>query len=258
MNPSIISSLSNPVVKRARSLRQRKARMDTGLFLVEGLHHVGEAVEAGWDVDTILYAPDLLTSSFGNTLLSGNAATLQPVSGDVMESLADKENPQGILAIVRQRRIELSSLSALRRAVALVTPQDPGNVGTILRTMDAVDADALILVDGGVDPYHPTCVRASMGALFWKPMIQADFARLMAWSKRQGLTIIGTTAHATLDYRSYEPKEPWLLLMGSEQKGLNEAQLALCDTSIGLPMRGRASSLNLAVATSVLLYYLRE
>jgi TrmH family RNA methyltransferase len=258
MNKVVISSLSNPLAKRVRALRQRKGRDESGQFVVEGLHHVGEALEAGWDVDTILYAPDVLTSSFGNALLASHTEKLQPVSHEVMASLADKENPQGILAIVGQKHTSISDLAPVRRAVALLSPQDPGNVGTILRTMDAVDADPLFLVDGGVDPYYPTSVRASMGAIFWKTLVQASLEELGAWAQRRGVQRIGTSAHASLDYRRFRPAEPWLLLLGSEQKGLSAEHLAACDAAISLPMRGRASSLNLAVAAGILLYHFCE
>src|SRR6185503_2361647 len=172
MERPAITSLSNPLIKQARMLRQRKFRAETGLFLVEGIHHVGEVIAAQWDVESILYAPELLTSNFALELLTRLKAQPQPVSTPVMESLADKENPQGIVAIVHQRKAPLEDLQVMRSGVALVSPQDPGNVGTILRTMDAVDSDVLFLLDGGVDLYHPSVVRASMGTLFWKPVIQ--------------------------------------------------------------------------------------
>ncbi len=254
MEKPLITSLSNPLVKQVRALRLRKERAETALFVVEGLHHVGEVLEAGWNVEAILYAPELLTSSFGSTLLATHPLQLQPVSREVMASLADKENPQGILALVHQRRDSLAELEGAKRLVALVSPQDPGNVGTVLRTIDAVNAHALVLVDGGVDPYHPTSVRASMGALFWKPIVQTSFEELVAWSDALRLHRIGTSAHATVDYRTFRPTEPWLLLLGSEQKGLSPEHLEACEAAISLPMRGRASSLNLAVAAGILLY----
>ena len=254
MEKPVITSLANPLAKQVRALRQRKERAESGLFVVEGLHHVGEAVEAGWDIDVILYAPDVLSSSFGSTLLSTHPSALQPVSHEVMESLAGKENPQGILALVHERHQTLAQLHKGQRVVGLVMPQDPGNVGTVLRTIDAVAADALMLVDGGVDPYHPTSVRASMGALFWKPIVQTSFDELVAWSDAAGVHRIGTSAHAAVDYRAFKPTEPWLLLLGSEQKGLSADHLAACELAVSLPMRGRASSLNLAVAAGILLY----
>jgi TrmH family RNA methyltransferase len=126
-----------------------------------------------------------------------------------------------------------------------------------LRTIDAAGADGLILLDGGVDPFHPTAVRASMGTLFWKPLAQAGFADFLAWSRAHGYHLVGTSARGTQDYRSVSlPGGPTVLLLGSEQKGLSGEQLAACDTLVSLPMRGRATSLNLAVAAGILLYAL--
>ncbi len=136
----------------------------------------------------------------------------------------------------------------------MVSPQDPGNVGTVLRTADAVGTNALFLVDGGVDPYHPTCVRASMGTLFWIPVLQSSFSELLAWAHEHGVQLIGTSAHADIGYRNFEPSPPWIVVLGSEQKGLSADQLEACDARVSLPMRGRASSLNIAVAAGILLY----
>ncbi|MBE0681046.1 MAG: RNA methyltransferase [Anaerolineales bacterium] len=251
---NLITSTSNSLIKQARALRQKKARNESGLFLVEGIHHVGEAVEAGWEIDTILYASGLLTSPFAHELISRFSFKPQPVTAQVMEALADKENPQGILAIVRQRKSQLKDLGPFTRAVALVSPQDPGNVGTILRTLDAVGANVLFLLDGGVELYHPTVVRASMGTLFWKPVIQVSFAEFLDWSRKGKIQLIGTSAKADVDYQTLVPQIPWVLVLGNEQKGLSKEQTAACDVSVSLPMQGRVSSLNLAVAAGVLLY----
>jgi len=225
-----------------------------GLFIVEGLHHVGEALEAGWEIDSILYSPDVLTSDFGRDLISRVAQAAQPVSAQVMESLADKDNPQGILAVVHQKLMRLGDLESVRIGAAVVSPQDAGNVGTILRTLDAVGADTLFLLDGGVDPYHPTSVRASMGTIFWKPIVQTSFIEFINWSRGLGCQLIGTSAHAKQNYLELKPDVPWILVLGSEQKGLLAEQIKACDLSVSLPMRGRASSLNLAVAAGILLY----
>lgn len=253
----MISSLANPLVKQARSLHQRNARAETGLFLVEGIHPVGEVLDAGWQVQVLFYAPDQLTSQFALDLLSSAARKgfrVQPVNVKVMESLAGKEHPQGILAVVRQKQWNLADLDTEKAGMAVVAPQDPGNVGTILRSLDAVGAGYLILLDGGVDPFHPTSVRASMGTLFWKPIVQTRFDDLTAWARQRGIQLIGTSAHARRDYREVVPRHPWMLVMGSEQKGLTDDQLEACGETVSLPMSGRASSLNLAVATGILLY----
>ena len=255
-----LTSLSNPHVKSARALKTRKGRVESGYFLVEGLHHVGSALEAGWEVDTLFYAPDLLTGEYAVSLLEEAQRIeipTQPVSAKVMESLAEKGNPQGILAVAKQRKIGLSELQDVKSGVALVSPQDPGNMGAILRTVDAVGADALFLLEGGVELYHPTCVRASMGTIFWKPVVRTVFDDFVSWAKGIGLQLIGTSAHAQVDYRQVGlGNSPWILVLGSEQKGLSSEQLAACDVTVSLPMRGKVSSLNLAVAAGILLYAL--
>jgi TrmH family RNA methyltransferase len=150
--------------------------------------------------------------------------------------------------------MEIDALGSLRTAAALVSPQDPGNVGTILRTLDAVGADALFLLDGGVELYHPTVVRSSMGTIFWKPVVQASFDEFVKWSRKGNYQLIGTSAHGDVDYQTLVPRSPWILVLGNEQKGLADAQTSVCDVKVSLPMKGRVSSLNLAVAAGVLLY----
>ena len=258
--PELITSSSNPLIKQARALRQKKARDESGLFLVEGILHVGEAAEAGWEFETLLYCPERLKSEFGRQLvekLIHNGVRCQPVSESAFESFVEKENPQGIAALVQQKQRQFSDIAPFKLAVAVVAPQDPGNVGTILRTIDAVGADGLILLDGGADPYHPSAVRASMGALFWKQFCSVTFPEFVNWVKKGGFRLIGTSAHATMDYRQMRlDTRPTVLLLGSEQKGLLPGQLAACDDLVSLPMHGRASSLNLAVAAGIFLYTL--
>lgn len=228
--------------------------METGTFLVEGIHHVGQAVDAGWEVESVVYAPEILNSAYAKELLARLNLRVQPVTAAVMESLADKENPQGILAVVKNKARSFEGADSAKKMAALISPQDPGNLGTILRTVDAVGADALFLLDGGVDLYHPTVVRASMGTLFWKPVIQTSFADFIEWARKRGVQLIGSSSKADIDYHTLVPQEPWALLLGSEQKGLSAEQTSACDVTVSLPMRGHASSLNLAVAAGVLLY----
>ncbi|HLA08904.1 MAG TPA: RNA methyltransferase [Anaerolineales bacterium] len=258
MEKPLITSLSNPLVRQARALRQKKARLASGLFLVEGIHPVGEALEAGWEIESVFYAPDLLTSTFAKELTARLSARAQPVSSQVMESLADKENPQGIIAIVHQKISPVSTLNPPKTAVALISPQDPGNVGTILRTMDAVGAEVLFLLEGGVDVFHPTVLRSSMGTLFWKTIIQSSFDEFVRWARSGNYQLIGTSAHGEVDYQTLIPQIPWVLVMGNEQKGLSLEQMNACDVTVSLPMQGRGSSLNLAVAAGVLLYSLNK
>ena len=271
----MFTSAANPKIKQIRALRQRKQRDATGLFVVEGIRHVGEAAEAsraadasgsedaGW-LEYLCYCPDLLTSDFARDLVQKQQERGLPcyaVSAATFESLAEKENPPGILAVARQRHRQLAELAPGKFSwgVALVAPQDPGNIGTILRTIDAVGASGLLLLDSSADPYHPSAVRASMGSLFWHPVIEATFTEFTRWAKGNGVHIYGTSARGSLPAREISGyARPAILLMGSEREGLNEAQRAVCETLIRLPMKGRVTSLNLAVATGVMLYAMLE
>jgi RNA methyltransferase, TrmH family len=261
--PEMISSTGNPLVKKIRALRQRKGRTESGLFLVEGIHHVGEAVEAGWILETLVYAPDLLTSDFAKQLVEDRkkfGLPCVPFASDLFADIAEKDNPQGILALVRQKSLTLGDISieSCRFAAALVAPQDPGNVGTILRTLDAVGGKALFMLDGGVELYHPSAVRASMGTLFWIPVVQTSFDEFSGWARQSDYRLVGSSAHATTDYRNLNHDERRsILLLGSEQKGLGPEQLAACDMVVSMPMKGRTSSLNLAVAAGILLYAMK-
>lgn len=259
-----IYSRNNPKVKQARALRERKHRQASGHFLVEGIYHVGAAVEAGATLESIFFAPDYLHSEFALSLIAEQSSRGVPCYATppaVFDSLADKENPQGIIAVARQRRDRLDQLAPQNFpwGVALVAPQDPGNLGAILRTIDAVDASGLLLLDATADPYHPTAVRASMGAIFWHPVVMTSFAGFSHWAHQHSYHIYGTSAHASRDYREIPTYErPLILLMGSERQGLTTEQAGVCQELIRLPMHGHVTSLNLAVAAGVILYTLSQ
>jgi TrmH family RNA methyltransferase len=262
----MITSKQNEKIKQIRTLLSRKARQETGKFLVEGIHLVGQAVEAGARIDGLIYDPASLSSEFAWQLIrqvEERNIPCTPVSSQVFDSIASKENPQGLLAVVYQPWQDLSILNpgVFRWGIALLAPQDPGNIGTILRTLDAVGADGLLLLDDppahlySAEVTHPNAVRASMGAIFWLKVVKTTFREFTDWAKKNHYTLYGTSSHSRQDYRSIDAyDDPAILLMGNEQKGLNPAQASICDYLLSLPMHGRASSLNLAVAAGVFLY----
>jgi TrmH family RNA methyltransferase len=220
---------------------------------------VGEASAAG-AIECLCYTPDRLTSDFAWRLIAAERARgtpCYPLAAPAFAVLAQKERPAGLLAVARQPRARLEDLypGSFPWGVALVSPQDPGNIGTVLRTIAAVGASGLLLLDHSADPYHPGSVRASMGALFSRPVVQAPFPDFVRWAKAGGYRIYGTSARAARDYRSvaHYPR-PLVLLLGNEQKGLTPQQTAACDEMVRLPMHGPVTSLNLAVAAGVMLY----
>ncbi|MGD0752241.1 MAG: RNA methyltransferase [Anaerolineales bacterium] len=258
--PELLSSHTNPLVKQIRALQQRKGRDETGLFLVEGIHHVGEAIEASWSIETLVYAPDQLTSEFARSLVDSQSlrgVRCVAFTPELFRSITEKDNPQGILAVIRQRHLGLDDIlpKQLYFGAALVSPQDPGNVGTILRSLDGAGADGLFLLDGGVDPYHPSSIRASMGTIFWKNLVQTSFEEFVKWARENGYQLVGSSAHAKIDYRAFKHGEqPLILVLGNEQKGLSQDQMWACDINLSIAMKGRVSSLNLAVAAGILMY----
>lgn len=254
-----ISSKSNERIKSVRALRHRKERERTGLFFVEGIRIVAEAADGGADIETVLVAPDLLDSEFAQGLVERLRAAAVPVlevTAEVFRSISLKDGPQGLGAVIRGRRVRLSEVRAGRGLcwVALEAVGDPGNLGTILRTADAVGASGVILVGAGTDPYDPEAVRASMGAVFVVPIAAATLEEFSAWKREQGCFLVGTSDSAGADYRDIAYPRPLVLFMGSERQGLSEEAIALTDMMVKIPMVGRSDSLNLAVATGVMLY----
>lgn len=257
--PTLITSTANSHVKAIRALRHRKEREATGLAFVEGIRIVAEAFELNADIRTAVIAPDLLNSDFARDLAAklrrAGILTLD-VTPTVFAGLSVKEGPQGIGMVVAQRWGSLTDLDPNGDLcwVALDRVADPGNLGTILRTSDAVGGSGVILIGPSADPYDPAAVRASMGALFAQHLVRADAAELAAWKARHCCLLVGASGRSSVDFQAAHYIPPVVLLMGSEREGLSAEDLELCDLVVSLPMAGRSDSLNLAVATGVMLY----
>jgi len=252
----LITSTANPTIKLIRKLHEKKERLQTGLFYIEGLRIVIEALQQGAEVECLVVAPDLLTSEFGwQRVEEENRRGLQ-VSQGVFTSLASKQNPQGIAAVVRQRWQDASSLRLASQDlwVALDSVADPGNLGTILRTNDAVGGKGVILLDNSTDPYDLTTIRASMGAIFSQGLVKTTFEQFLQWKQDHDYALIGTSDRASADYCQASYPLPMILLMGSERLGLSEEHMRACDQLVSIPMVGRSDSLNLAVAAGLMLY----
>jgi TrmH family RNA methyltransferase len=255
----LISSTSNPRIKAIRALRQRKERERTGLFFVEGIRIVGEAAQCDAPITTLVIGSEWLKSDFANELVEAQrkrGVECLEVTREVFESLSRKEGPQGLGAIAHQRWEQLDELRLASELcwMALDATQDPGNIGAMLRTSDAVGGAGLIMLSQSADPYDPVAVRASMGAIFSQRLVRASFAEFAAWKQHHHYTVIGTSDKAIHDYQAIEYQPPLIILMGSERQGLSPEQQAICDEMVSIPMIGRNDSLNLAVATSVMLY----
>lgn len=253
-----ITSSANPAIKALRKLQDKKGRQESGCFYVEGLKLVGNALEKGADIRQIIYSSELLVSDFGRKipqLAKERCIETLNVTPEVFNSFSMKAGPQGAAAVVRQHWLALEDSGAEQGLwLALENVQDPGNLGSALRSLDGAGGSGLILLDDATDAYHPTAVRASMGSIFTQKLVKTDTGTLADWKKRRGARIIGTWCGEAKAYRSYNYPEDMILLMGSEQKGLQPQHLALCDELVHIPMRGYVDSLNLACAASVALF----
>lgn len=264
MDERYITSTANPLIKRVRALAQRKHRQAAGAFVVEGIRPVWQAVESAVGVETLILAPELLTSEPAWELVERQRASgtrVVQVSRGVFESFAERDHPSGLAAIARIARRSLDDLVVAPRSlfVALHEAGNPGNLGTILRTMDAVGASGLITIGDATDPYHPTAVKASMGALFTVPLVQvAGIDEVLAWSHGRGIGVVTTSSQAAHPHWSVAYPQSCLLLFGSEGEGLSPGLLAQGDLAVHIPMTGQVDSLNLAVAAGILLYEVRR
>jgi TrmH family RNA methyltransferase len=255
----VIASRSNPRIKQIRALRSRKHRESTGLFFIEGARLLAEAVQTGAAIEALVVAPDLLTSPFGREIacsLELAGVRRLEVTPEVFDSLALRDSARGIGAVVRQRwqPLEAVGLSDRRCWIAVDAIQNPGNLGTILRTSAAVGGAGVILIGETTDPYDPSAVRATLGALFSQRLVRSTFAEFADWKRRRGYPVVGTSPSAPTDYKQVTYRPPPVLLMGGERSGLSPEQQALCDLVVRIQMIGRCDSLNLGVATSLLLY----
>ncbi|WP_374655402.1 TrmH family RNA methyltransferase [Phenylobacterium sp.] len=255
----VVTSLTNPTVKAVRGLHLRKERDQSGLFVAEGLKIVTEAVELGHPPRILMYAKDaeghpLLKRAVQATLAARGEVI--EVTHDILAKVSRRDNPQAVVAVFAQAYTPLSALdpTAATCFVALHRVRDPGNLGTIVRTADAAGCGAVILVGECCDPFSVEAVRATMGSIFAVPIVKASEAEFAGWRSGWPGSVVGTLLSAEVDHRQASYAKPALILMGNEQQGLTPDMAALCDVNVKIPMRGRADSLNLSVATGIMIY----
>jgi TrmH family RNA methyltransferase len=259
----VITSAANPLVKRIRSLADRRHRRREGLFVVEGVQPVWRAVEAGWSVDTLAVVPERLPDSAVGMVAEQRARGVRVVelSVELAGRLTDRDQPPGLFAVVAARTTALERLVVGPDAVflALYEVGNPGNLGTVVRTADAAGAAGVVLVGDCADPLAPAAVKASMGSLFAVPVATApDAAAFLGWARGRGVRVLATSGYAERAHWSTEYRPPLAVLLGSEGDGLPEELITGADRALRIPMVGTAESLNLAVAAALLVYEARR
>lgn len=254
-----ITSFSNPTVKALRSLREKKHRQRERRFLAEGLRLLTDARESGRVPDTLVMAQKRAP----HPLLDQLERAVDAAGGDIIETTPDilskitgKDNPQAVAGAFAEWDTGLSALNRDAAPIWLVAQalRDPGNLGTMLRTGDAVGAGGLILIDDCADPFGVETVRASMGAIFNQQLARARWDEFLPWLRAGSGQLVAASLREAVPYRGAAYAAPCFVLVGNESQGLPREYEDACDLRVTMPMRGRADSLNAAVAAAVLVY----
>jgi len=260
--PRQVTAFSNATVKRLRSLRDKKHRRDEGLFLAEGLRILTEARDSGRLPEILAFSAEGARHPLAAEIIAAaeaRGAEAIEVPADLLSKMSGKDNPQMLLGAYRQPDTALEPIDRSAAPLWIVAQalRDPGNIGTILRTGDAVGAGGLILIDDCADPYSVEAVRASMGAVFTQQVATARWPEFVAWLRAGTGQLVGTSLRAIHDYLDAAYDQPCFLLIGNEQQGLPADYEAECDLLVKIPMAGRADSLNAAMATAVMAFAVR-
>jgi len=258
-----ISSLQNPKIKKAVKLADRKERNETHLFLIEGYRELKRAQEGGVCIQTLFVCPPFFLGSNEHALIEAvrkAGAEVIVCKEQVFEKLSYRDRPDGLVAIAVQMQERLSDLAARLAGkkdpflIVAEAIEKPGNLGTILRSADAAGVDGVIVCDRCTDIYNPNVVRASVGTLFTLPVIEATSAETLAWLQQRKIKVVAATPSAQKEFTASDLTGGVAIAVGTEQLGLTDTWMQAADIQVKIPMHGAADSLNVATATTLLLY----
>lgn len=259
----IITSMQNDRVKDLVRLRDRRHRDRRRRFLIEGFREIARAHDAGVGIETLFTCPELFLGPNEDELIAGLAAAgteVVELSDGPFRKASYRDRPEGLLGVAAQFGTSLDDLTVSSHPLILVAEaiEKPGNLGTMLRTADAVGADAVIVADPTTDPFNPNVVRASTGTLFTVPLAIAETLKTIDWLKSRGVAIVATTPDADTELWDADLSAPVAVVVGAEQFGLSDDWLKAATIRVRIPMAGMADSLNAAMATGVVLYEARR
>ncbi len=260
----VVTSLQNDTVKLVRSLEMRKSRRETGLFVAEGTALLITARDHGWHPKILVHGPAASDQPMARGLIHWAreaGADCLDVTAPVLAKIAARDNPQSLLGVFEQRLAPVPDPQQIATTgpwLALEEIRDPGNLGTILRTADAAGVAGILLVGTTCDPFQHEAVRASMGSIFAVPLVKLELAAFVDLAEAWSGAVVGTHLAGDVDFRQGDYAAPTLLVMGSEGDGLSAPATAACKTLVRIPMLGRLDSLNLAVATALMLYEIQR
>ncbi|MFC3040066.1 TrmH family RNA methyltransferase [Virgibacillus xinjiangensis] len=245
----MITSVKNEKVKEWRKLHKRKGRTVSGTFLVEGYHLVEEAWKSGWKVKEIILAESADMPSWAKEM------PIESVTASVFQHISQTETPQGIAAVVHMAAFEKIEGDFL---VLIDSIQDPGNLGTIIRTADAAGVDGIVIGKGTVDLFNDKVLRSTQGSVFHLPVVQKELLEFIPRIQKDGFQVLATALENAVEYTEVGTIGKTAVMLGNEGAGVNEGLLSLADKIVHIPIYGQAESLNVSVAAGILMYHLRS
>ncbi len=252
-----LTSAQNPKIKQLVRLKDRKERDATSLFLIEGYREIKRAAAGSVHFHSLYICPEFFLGENEEALIDQTNCDLFVLPKHLFEKISYRDRPDGLVAIAHQMNLGLKDLRLKQTPPLFVVAESiekPGNLGTILRSSDAVGADGVIVCDRCTDIYNPNVVRASVGTLFTIPVVEAKGADAFSWLKNHKIQVVAATPSAKLDYTEANLSGPLAIVVGTEQLGLTDLWMQAADIHVRIPMKGIADSLNVATATTILLY----
>lgn len=249
-----ISSLQNQKIKEIIKLQKSRERKKQGLFLIEGRHEISLAIKAGVEIDLLCFCTEF--NSDENFSVEIDDFNNLEVSGEVFKKLSYRENPDGYLAVARKKELKLEEieLSENPLIVILDSVEKPGNIGAIMRSMDAVGADLLVLNNPKTDIYNPNVIRSSLGTVFTKPVVEADFDEINTWLDKNKVNLYILSPDTEKDYLEVDFTSPSALLLGAEHEGVSSKWLESRHEKLKIEMKGSVDSLNVSVTAAIVLF----
>ena len=252
----IITSIQNPFVKSLTQLQEKsKARKQSGTFLIEGKREIELAIQGGYDLETILFFPDLITISQVNQIVSKHVSLIE-INKEVYQKLAYRDTTEGILAVAKTKSMLLSDLKLSDNPLILVaeTPEKPGNIGALLRTADAANLDAVIIANPKSDMYNPNIVRSSVGGLFTNQIATGTTSEIIQFLELNKINFYSATLQNSTSYHTQDYTIPTALVVGTEATGLTQEWRDKATLNINIPMQGAIDSMNVSVAAAILIF----
>ena len=251
-----ITSIQNPYIKSLVKLHEKaKARKQSGTFLIEGQREIELAIKGNYEIETILFCPELFIQSKNPNIELSNYQKIE-ISRDVYQKLAYRDTTEGILAIAKIKNLSLSDLQLPENPLILVLEsiEKPGNIGAMLRTADAVNIDAVILANPKTDLYNPNIVRSSVGCLFTNQIATGTTEEIIAFLKAKNINFYSATLQNSNEYHKVDYSTPTALVVGTEATGLTQLWRDESTQNIIIPMQGAIDSMNVSVAAAILLF----